>query len=94
MNKVVYLSYYSLQSIYRTVSPAAVAMTKYVSKALTQAVGKITIISPAQASDRKFYPQEETVMSKIIKLYFFRRIMQSLRIILCAYSIDLVVKGT
>ena len=70
MNKVVYLSYYSLQSIYRTVSPAAVAMTKYVSKALTQAVGKITIISPAQASDRKFYPQEETVDEQNNKVIF------------------------
>ena len=59
-----------MQSIYRTVSPAAVAMTKYVSKALTQAVGKITIISPAQASDRKFYPQEETVDEQNNKVIF------------------------
>lgn len=70
MNKVVYLSYYSLQSIYRTVSPAAVAMTKYVGSALTQAVGKITIISPAQASDRKFHPQEEMVDEQNNKVIF------------------------
>ena len=70
MNKLFYLSYYSVQQAQRNASPAAVAMTKYVSKALKQAVGKNTIISPAQASDRKFYPQEETVDEQNNKVIF------------------------
>lgn len=70
MSKVVYLCYYSLRSTYRIVSPAAVTMIKYVSKVLTQAVGKITIISPAQVLDGKFYPQEETVDEQNNKVIF------------------------
>lgn len=70
MSKLFYLSYYSVQQVQRNASPAAVAMTKYVSKALKQAVGKNTIISPAQALDRKFYPQEETVDEQNNKVIF------------------------
>ena len=49
MGKFVYLSYYSTEQVERSVSPAAITMTKYIINALNNFNGPITIISLSQA---------------------------------------------
>lgn len=59
MGKFVYLSYYSTEQVERSVSPAAITMTKYIINALNNFNGPITIISPAQAKGARYYAREE-----------------------------------
>lgn len=61
MKKIFYLSYYSVDQIHRTVSPAAITMTKYIGEILHEINGKVTIISPAQADDKERHIREKLI---------------------------------
>lgn len=66
MGKLVYLSYYSTERVCRRVSPVTITMTKYISNVLNNSNGPITIISPIQSNEERYYPREKEVKGQNI----------------------------